>query len=82
MSPNRLAQFCYACFYRKVLILLEVSVIQRGAGTSRFGEPVQFDEKTAAKGGGANIQNSRPSVQQSSGLFQIIYFCKASIGFL
>ena len=52
---------------RKVLILLEVSVLQKGAGTSRFGEPQQFDEKTAAKGsGGTSIQNSRPSIQQSS----------------
>lgn len=52
---------------RKVLILLEVTVLKKGSESVRYGDPVQFDEKTEGKGSNAAIQNNRPSVQQSSG---------------
>ena len=51
--------------HRKVLILLEVTVLRKGEDTQRFGEPVQYDEKTDKSS--PPKPNNKPAVQQSSG---------------
>lgn len=54
--------------HRKVLILLEVTVLKKGSECPRYGDPVQYDEKTDGKGNNeTNQNNNRPSIRQNSG---------------